>query len=518
MRTTFVCLAALAQLALSAFAEPEPYKIPLYARSSDGGIVKAAGEELKDGVLAGKVEIGNPPQQFTLAFDTTTGYSWVRGSRCKSENCLDRCTYYARRSDSAVSTGKKFSVDYGDACVDTHVYTDTFRFAGLTVDDMPFGGAYRMSGFDTGFDGYLGLGRAVNWNETKVHSNLMRRDPMSSSAFVSNAYQSGSGLQSSQFGMYTTDSSSSSGGNSGFDQSGSGNSNSGSTTGSTTGTTNSGSTTGSTTGSTANGGNPAASGAASSGAPASSGVAPAGSSGAASSGVAPAASNSAAPAPSAQPSSTDSNGDGSSSSGVTSGGFGFQKRHNTEEEPAGYLILGGVDKSMIKGDVNYIALADPEEGSQRNWDVCIKDAVFEGDLSIKQKENAIAAITTSTNYITMPSDQADLFEKKYCLKYYQTTQTYGIKCSEAEKLPPLKLTLEDHIVELPAKYWIRTVDADRDCCATRIRRGESTRDWQLGTAFTNAFYTTFDPDGERIGLGIKKGHNDDGLKIYKKSD
>lgn len=341
MRTTFVCLAALAQLALSAFAEPEPYKIPLYARSSDGGIVKAAGEELKDGVLAGKVEIGNPPQQFTLAFDTTTGYSWVRGSRCKSENCLDRCTYYARRSDSAVSTGKKFSVDYGDACVDTHVYTDTFRFAGLTVDNMPFGGAYRMSGFDTGFDGYLGLGRAVDWNETKVHSNLMRRDPMSSSAFVSNAYQSGSGLQSSQFGMYTTDSSSS-GGSSGFDQSGSGTSNSGTTTGS-TGTTNSGSTTGSTTGSTANGSNPPASGAvpsgaASSGAAASSGVAPAGSSAAASSGVAPAAS-SAAPAPSSQPASTGSTTDGGSS-GVTSGGFGFQKRHNNEEEPAGYLILG----------------------------------------------------------------------------------------------------------------------------------------------------------------------------------
>lgn len=61
---------------------------------------------------------------------------------------------------------------------------------------MPFGGAYRMSGFGEGFgkklllalhdsfffftnyklfffllDGYLGLGRNVDFNETKIHSS-----------------------------------------------------------------------------------------------------------------------------------------------------------------------------------------------------------------------------------------------------------------------------------------------------------------------------------------------------------
>lgn len=71
--------------------------------------------------------------------------------QCKTENCRGRCTYYARKSSDAVSVGKKFSVEYGDSCVDTHVYTDTFEFAGLKVKDMPFGGAYRMSGFGTGF-------------------------------------------------------------------------------------------------------------------------------------------------------------------------------------------------------------------------------------------------------------------------------------------------------------------------------------------------------------------------------
>lgn len=47
---------------------------------------------------------------------------------------------------------------------------DTFEFAGLKVKDMPFGGAYRMSGFGNGFDGYLGLGRSVDFNNTKIGS------------------------------------------------------------------------------------------------------------------------------------------------------------------------------------------------------------------------------------------------------------------------------------------------------------------------------------------------------------
>lgn len=388
MRSTILCLATLAQLALTAFAaEPEPYKIPLYRRTSDG-VVTAAAEALENGVLAGKVQIGTPPQEFTLAFDTTTGYSWVRGSRCKSENCLDRCTYYARRSKTSVPTGEKFSVDYGDECVDTHVYIDTVSFNGLTVHDMPFGGAYRMSGFDKGFDGYLGLGRAVDFNKTKIHGGqLQKRDAnMASSAFVPNAYQQGSGIQSSQFGFYTTSDSS------GFNQDGTntgGNTNTGGATTNTGDNTNTGGTTGTTPSGSTNGTVPAAS-----------------------SGAVPQSSAAASPVPSSgtttgQPATTDNSGNNGGQ--VTSGGFGFQKRTN-KEEPAGYLILGGVDKSLIKGDMEYIPLADPVEGSTRNWDVCIKDANFDNVLNIKQKHMAIAVISSSTNYITMPSDQGTVLK------------------------------------------------------------------------------------------------------------
>jgi len=173
--------------------------------------------------LAGTISVGTPPREFNVVFDTSTcyfpplwrsswnsnlnwhpgpiitfliagtGLSWLRGSQviinislaviylslshlhitnvkfslqCRSENCLDRCTYYASRSKTAVSTGHKYSVNYGDACVDTRVFLDTVTFSDRTFPNLPIGGAERMSGFGAGFDGYLGLGPNIQFNKT----------------------------------------------------------------------------------------------------------------------------------------------------------------------------------------------------------------------------------------------------------------------------------------------------------------------------------------------------------------
>lgn len=83
--------------------------------------------------------------------------------QCKTENCLDRCTYYARRSSTAVSTGQKVKVKYDHGvCVDTTVYLDTVRFNGLEVANQPFGGAYRMTGFEHGFGMYYMYSKVTN--------------------------------------------------------------------------------------------------------------------------------------------------------------------------------------------------------------------------------------------------------------------------------------------------------------------------------------------------------------------
>ena len=178
-----------------------------------------------------------------------------------------------------------------------------------------------------------------------------------------------------------------------------------------------------------------------------------------------------------------------------------------------FVYIGGIDKSVIKGDVHYIDLADSKTGS---WDVPISLARFDQKLLMEQKKGAVASISTSEHWISMPADQADIYHKVFGGKFQESTQTYKVKCSKIHKMPRLKLYLGDYAVEIPAQYWTRVIDAKRDCCATRIARGQSDRDWILGTAFTNLFYTTFDPVENKIGLALKKGQKDDGLRIVKK--
>jgi hypothetical protein len=207
MKASFICLAFAVTL-----ASAEVQKIPFYyhqKRASSSDFISAASQDLQNGMMGGIIQIGNPPQNLTVAFDTSSGFTWVRSVLCQSDNCQNRNAYNARNSTSAVSTGQPFKTSYGDAVARTTIYQDTFRFAGMTVQHMPFGGAYDMQDFDAGFDGFLGLGRDVNLNAT----TLNKRDT-SSSSFVTNAYQEGSGISSAQFGMYTTTTSS------GFSQSG----------------------------------------------------------------------------------------------------------------------------------------------------------------------------------------------------------------------------------------------------------------------------------------------------------
>lgn len=200
---SLLCLAAIAQVVLASVSAEPIQKIPLYyqKRSSGSDFISADAIDLKNGMLGGVVQIGNPPQNLTMAFDTSTGFSWVRGTQCGTENCQGRNDFDSRNSTTIISTGQSFVMDYGEGIVHTTIYIDTFRFAGLTVKHMPFGGAYEMEGFNKGFDGYLGLGRNVNLNTS---STVYAKREVSASGFVPNAFQQSSGLSSAQFGMYTT--------------------------------------------------------------------------------------------------------------------------------------------------------------------------------------------------------------------------------------------------------------------------------------------------------------------------
>lgn len=340
MKSTILCLASIAQIVLLSVSAEPIQKIPLYyKRHNKQDFIASAAEGLENGMLGGIVQIGNPPQNLTMAFDTSTGFSWVRGTQCISENCLGRKDFNAENSTSAVSTYHNFTLNYGKGVVNTTIYVDTFRYAGLTVEKMPFGSAYEMKDFNKGFDGYLGLGRDVNLNSSTTFYAKRGTPPAS---FVPNAFQLTTGMQSAQFGIYTTKSTPGQ-----FSQSGSvpgsdavsndASSNDAASNGaaSSDASSNDASSNGAASNSASTNGassNSATSNDASSNSATSNGA----SSNSASS------DNTASNVPASNVPASNGASNTVSTGSVTPGGWGIIKRNHDQDEPAGYLVLGKV--------------------------------------------------------------------------------------------------------------------------------------------------------------------------------
>lgn len=84
-----------------------------------------------------------------------------------------------------------------------------------------------------------------------------------------------------------------------------------------------------------------------------------------------------------------------------------------------------------------------------------------------------------------------------------------------DRLTPLKMTLGSVKVTLPPSYWShpRKVNSCCEMCRTHIGKSNSDKDYVIGYSFTNAFYSQFDSEKNRISFAMKKHHKQDGLKI-----
>lgn len=86
-----------------------------------------------------------------------------------------------------------------------------------------------------------------------------------------------------------------------------------------------------------------------------------------------------------------------------------------------------------------------------------------------------------------------------------------------DRLTSLQMTLGDIQVTLPPSYWSHPRDTTSCCdmCRTHIGKSESDTDYVIGYSFTNAFYSQFNPEKNRISLAYKKHQEDNGLKLCK---
>jgi hypothetical protein len=108
----------------------------------------------------GTIEVGTPPQLFSVIYDTGSANLWVPGQGC--DGCGNHPTFQESTSSSYLSDGKNISIRYGSGPISGILANETVHLGGVSIPNVPFlevennglGLAYLLGKFD----GISGLG------------------------------------------------------------------------------------------------------------------------------------------------------------------------------------------------------------------------------------------------------------------------------------------------------------------------------------------------------------------------
>ncbi|KAI8924715.1 aspartic peptidase domain-containing protein, partial [Entophlyctis helioformis] len=129
--------------------------------------------------LIGVLQIGTPPQNFLVQFDTGSSVFWLRSTECPTTGtCVGLPQYSSDKSTSfSESTGMLKTVKYGDGTtVECRVRSETIVLAGLQVQNQSFcaSTSIRASRNWPSVDGIIGFPPPSINETTDVFSNLRR--------------------------------------------------------------------------------------------------------------------------------------------------------------------------------------------------------------------------------------------------------------------------------------------------------------------------------------------------------
>jgi hypothetical protein len=114
--------------------------------------------DFTDSEYFGELDIGMPPQRFTVIYDTGSNALWVPSKDCS--NCKTTPRYNSSKSSTFLKNGTSFSNVYGSGACKGFMSKDRIVLAGLNVSDFAFGEVTwetKDSLRDTPFDGIVGL-------------------------------------------------------------------------------------------------------------------------------------------------------------------------------------------------------------------------------------------------------------------------------------------------------------------------------------------------------------------------
>uniref|UniRef100_A0A8C5TNV9 Peptidase A1 domain-containing protein n=1 Tax=Malurus cyaneus samueli TaxID=2593467 RepID=A0A8C5TNV9_9PASS len=127
---------------------------------SKGSVVREPITNHLDSSYFGEISIGEPPQKFSVLFDTGSSNLWVPSVDCKSPACFNHAKFKANDSATFTPGGQSYTVSYGSGAVTIVLGSDTLRVSSITVTNQEFGLSEdepTQPFYFADFDGILGL-------------------------------------------------------------------------------------------------------------------------------------------------------------------------------------------------------------------------------------------------------------------------------------------------------------------------------------------------------------------------
>lgn len=84
----------------------------------------------------GDIQIGSPPQTFSVIYDTGSANLWVPGSGC--QGCGSHPTFRETTSSSYVNDGQNISIRYGSGPISGHLGNETVHLGSTPIQAVPF--------------------------------------------------------------------------------------------------------------------------------------------------------------------------------------------------------------------------------------------------------------------------------------------------------------------------------------------------------------------------------------------
>ncbi|XP_043826880.1 pepsin A-3 [Dromiciops gliroides] len=159
---------------------------------SSSVVTEESGEPLTnymDVAYFGTIRIGNPPQEFTVLFDTGSSNLWVPSIYCSSPACSNHNLFDPLKSFSFQPTGRTMAIQYGSGSMTGFLAYDTVQIGDILDSNQAFGLSVSEPGSAlsyTPFNGILGLAypSIVVSDATPVFDNMWDQGLLSQDVFA----------------------------------------------------------------------------------------------------------------------------------------------------------------------------------------------------------------------------------------------------------------------------------------------------------------------------------------------